>query len=322
MRPRWSSAHLTLRAALAIIAVALPSTALAQSPLPVTRNALVPFDVSPFPYRGIAPKTGKPFLDVAEGERRGRHTARGGVLWEDTTYSDRRVLLSIPRGFDLRKPSMIVVFFHGNGATLTRDVRNRQQVPRQIVESGLNAVLVAPQFAVDAADSSAGRFWEPGVFAQFMGEAAGQLARLHGDARSRAVFERAPIVIAAYSGGYHPLAFALSVGGATERVRGALLLDALYGDHDKYLDWLARRPEAFFVSTYGPLVKSQNEEFRKQLTDRGIGFTTNFPPHLVPGINAFLDVGEEVKHNDFVTQAWSADPLKVMLSRVPGYARR
>ena len=117
--------------------------------------------------------------------------------------------------------------------------------------------------------SSAGRFWEPGVFAQFMSEAAGQLARLHGDARSRAVFERAPIVIAAYSGGYHPLAFALSVGGATERVRGALLLDALYGDHDKYLDWLARKPEAFFVSTYGPLVKPQNEEFRKQLTDRG-----------------------------------------------------
>ena len=31
---------------------------------------------------------------------------------------------------------------------------------------------------------------------------------------------------------------------------------------------------------------------------------------------------QEVKHNDFVTQAWSADPLKVMLSRVPGYARR
>jgi hypothetical protein len=322
MRPRWSSTCLTFRAALASVAVALPAIALAQSPLPVTRNALVPFDVSPFPYRGIAPKTGKPFLDVEEGERRGRNTARGGVLWEEATYSDRRVLMSIPRGFDLRKPSMIVVFFHGNGATLSRDVRNRQQVPRQIVESGLNAVLVAPQFAVDAADSSAGRFWEPGVFAQFMSEAAGQLARLHGDARSRAVFERAPIVIAAYSGGYHPLAFVLSVGGATERVRGAILLDALYGDHDKYLEWLGRRPEAFFVSTYGSLVKPQNEEFRKQLTDRGIGFTTNFPPHLVPGINAFLDVGEEVKHNDFVTQAWSADPLKVMLSRVPGYVRR
>ena len=311
-----------LLSALAVVALMPPASAFAQAPIPATRNALVPFDVSPFPFRGIAPKTGKPFLDVEKGERRGRNTARGGVLWEDTTYSDRRVLISIPRGFDIRRPSLIVVFFHGNGAILTRDVRNRQQVPRQIVESGLNAVLVAPQFAVDAADSSAGRFWEPGVFAQFMGEAANQLTRLHGDARARPVFERAPVVIAAYSGGYHPLAFALSVGGATERVRGVFLLDALYGDHDRYLDWLAGKPEAFFVSTYGPLVKPHNEEFRKQLTDRGIGFTTSFPPHLVPGINAFLDVGAEVKHNDFVTQAWSADPLKVLLSRVPGYVRR
>jgi hypothetical protein len=303
-----------------LVLIALP--ALAQGPIPATRNTLVPFDNAPFPYRGIAPKTGQPFLDVEQGERRGRNTARGGVLWEETTYSDRRVLMSIPRGFDIRRPAMIVVFFHGNGAILTRDVRHRQQVPRQIIESGLNAVLVAPQFAVDAADSSAGRFWEPGVFAQFMKEAATELTRLHGDARARPVFERAPIVIVAYSGGYHPLAFVLAVGGATERIRGTLLLDALYGDHDKYLDWLARKPEAFFVSTYGPLVKVQNAEFQKQLTDRGIGFTTDFPPHLVPGINAFLDVGAEVKHHDFMTQAWSADPLKVMLSRVPGYVRR
>lgn len=305
-----------------IAVAALPNPAAAQAPMPATRNALVPFDSSPFPYHGIVPKTGKPFLDVEEGERHGRNTPRGGVLWEDRTYSDRRVLLSIPRGFDIRKPSMMVLFFHGNGATLSRDVRHRQQVPRQIVESGRNAVLVAPQFAVDAADSSAGRFWEPGVFAQFLDEAANRLARLHGHTRAHAVFERAPVVIAAYSGGYHPLASVLSVGGATERVHGVLLLDALYGDHDKYLDWLARKPEAFFVSTYGPLVKAQNAEFQKQLTEHGIGFTTEFPPHLVPGINAFLDVGAEVKHNDFVTQAWSADPLKVLLSRIPGFVRR
>jgi hypothetical protein len=308
--------------AIGLLALGLALPAFAQAPLSAARTELVPFDVSPFPYKGIAPKTGQPFFDVEDGERRGRNAPRGGVLWEDPTYSDRRVLLSIPRGFDIRQPALLVVYFHGNGATLTRDVRNRQQVPRQIADSGRNAVLIAPQFAVDAADSSAGRFWEPGVFAQFLGEAAARLARLHGDTRSQAVFERAPIMIAAYSGGYHPLAFALAVGGATERLRGVFLLDALYGDHDKYLEWLGRKPEAFFVSNYGPLVKAQNLEFQKQLGERGIGFTTDFPPHLVPGINAFLDVGAEVKHNDFVTQAWSADPLKVMLSRVPGYVRR
>ena len=215
------------------------------------------------PLRGISPKTGKPFLDVERGRAARPHTARGGVLWEDATYSDRRVLLSIPRGFDLRKPSLIVVFFHGNGATLTRDVRNRQQVPRQIVESGLNAVLVAPQFAVDAADSSAGRFWEPGVFAQFMSEAAGQLARLHGDARARAVFERAPIVIAAYSGGYHPLAFVLRSAAPPSACAARSCSTRSTATTTNISTGSARRPEAFFVSTYGPLVKPQNEEFQQ-----------------------------------------------------------
>jgi hypothetical protein len=300
----------------------LPPHALAQSPVPTTRTALVPFNNSPFPYRGISPRTEKPFIDIEDGTRHGRRTARGTLLWEDETYSDRRVLLTIPRGFDLRKPAVIVVFFHGLFATLARDVRDRQQVPRQLEESGLNAVLVAPQFGVNAPDTAAGRFWEPGVFAQFLGEAAQRLGRLHGDKRAHETFGRAPLVMTAYSGGYHALAYALTLGNATGRVRGVLLLDALYSDHDKSLDWLAAKPKAFFFSAYGPLVKRQNEEFQKQLAERGIPFTKDFPPHLVPGINAFLEVDKEVKHNDFVTQAWSADPLKVVLSRIPGYARR
>ena len=63
---------------------------------------------------------------------------------------------------------------------LERDVHRRQQVPRQVAESGLNAVLVAPQLAVDAADSSAGRFYDAGAFRRFVEEAAVRLARLHG----------------------------------------------------------------------------------------------------------------------------------------------
>ena len=53
------------------------------------------------------------------------------------------------RRFDVRKPGVIVVFFHGNGATLERDVRDRQLVPQQISDSGVNAVLLAPQLAVE-----------------------------------------------------------------------------------------------------------------------------------------------------------------------------
>jgi hypothetical protein len=78
----------------------------------------------------------------------------------------------------------MVVFFHGHGANLAQDVRDRQQVPAQITAAGVNAVLVAPQFAVDAADSSAGKFWEPNGFKRFLDEAAVKLARMYGDPRS------------------------------------------------------------------------------------------------------------------------------------------
>jgi len=297
------------------------AAALAQAPMPSTKIQLVPFDVSPFPYSGPVPDKSTTFLDVVNGERRGHTSARGGVYWEDLTYSDRRALLAIPRGFDIRRPAVIVVYFHGNQATLTRDVRDRQQVPRQVEQSGLNAVLVAPQFAVDALDSSSGHFWEPGVFAKFLDEAAERLTKLHGDARARAVFDRAPVVIVAYSGGYNPAAFALALGGAGQRVQGIVLFDGLFAEIDKFADWLAKRPPAFFFSAYGKAARAEHAELQRMLTERGVSAQKAMPARLNPGSVTLLDVGDEVKHNDFVTQAWVADPLRVVLTRIPGFAR-
>jgi len=39
--------------------------------------------------------------------------------------------------------------------------------------------------------------------------------------------------------------------------------------------------------------------------------------HVVPEVT----VGDDVKHNDFVTQSWVPDPLKFMLAKVPGFGR-
>src|SRR5262245_15074789 len=289
--------------------------------MPAAKLQLVPFDTTPFPYSGIVPDKNVPFLDVVNGERRGHTSLRGGVYWEDATYSDKRVLLAIPRGFDLRRSAVIVVYFHGNQATLTRDVRNRQQVPRQVEQSGLNAALVAPQFAVDALDSSSGRFWEPGVFAKFVDEAAERLTRLHGDPRARAVFEQAPVVIVGYSGGYNPAAYAVALGGANHRVLGVVLLDGLFAEIDKFADWLAKRPPSCFFTAYSKAARAEHAELQRMLTDRSVGFGTALPARLTTGSVTLLAVGDEVRHNDFVTQAWVGDPLKVVLARIPGYAR-
>ena len=123
------------------------------------------FKASPFPYEGQPPGRDKPFLDVEQDGRRG-HTARGGhIYWEDTTYSDRRSLIFIPKGFDPARPGLMVVYFHGNQAALVRDVWRRQQVPLQVARSGLNAVLLAPQLAVDASIPAPGSSGSPAPFA-------------------------------------------------------------------------------------------------------------------------------------------------------------
>lgn len=285
------------------------------------KTRLVRFEITPFPYRGEIPGQNKPFLDVVVGDRRGHTSPRGSVYWEDVTYSDKRVLLHIPRGFDPARPALIVVFLHGNLARLDRDVRGRQQVARQVSESGLNAVLVAPQFAFDALDSSAGRFWEPGLFGRFLQEAAERLAQLAGDAGTRDVFGNARVVIAAYSGGYNPAAFALQVGGANGRIHGVILLDALYGETERFADWLARRRPAFFFSAASRSTQGENAALQRMLAERNVSYGSELPASLAAGSVSFLSVGPEVVHNDFMTRAWVAHPLKAVLRRIPGYGR-
>src|SRR5436853_482049 len=183
-------------------------------------SALVRMRYSPFPYRGINPDKRQPFLGAVDGKRRGHISPQGITYWEDETYSDRRTLFHIPKGFNLSKPAALVVFFHGNFSTLERDVEDRQQVPGQLAQSGLNAVLAAPQFAVDARDSSAGNFWQPGYFSKWLTEAGAELAKLHGQHAKGADFDRLPVILIAYSGGYYPAAWCLKLGGANKRVAG------------------------------------------------------------------------------------------------------
>lgn len=290
-----------------------------SGPLARARSKLVEFDTAPFPYNGLVPRTQKPFLDVFENGRRGHRTGAGRIYWEDETYSDRQVLLHIPKGFDIRRPGLLIVFFHGHGAKLADDVYLRQQVPAQISSSGINAVLIAPQLAVNAADSSAGKLWQPGAFARFLGEAAQHLAKLHGDPRSVRSFTSMPVVIVAYSGGYVATAWSVHHGGIARRLRGVVLFDALYGELDTFADWITTQKSAFFVSTYAGSTLARNHQLQKMLADRAIGFTTALEPKLEPGSIAFLPGAEGAEHKDFLTKAWIDEPLKDLLTRLKGY---
>ncbi len=291
------------------------------TPLRHTKTKLVEFESAPFPYHGTIPNTGRPFLDVSDGDRRGHRTGSGNVYWEDRSYSDSRTLLHIPKGFDLRRPALMVVFLHGHGATLQRDVIDRQRVPEQVSESGVNAVLVAPQLAADAADSSAGKLWEPGGFKRFLDEASAELAKAHGDPRSKAIFDKMPIVIVAYSGGYATAASCIRHGGAGSRVHGVVLLDALYGEIDTFASWISSRDKAFFLSAYANSTRARNSELADMLKGKDVAVSTTLKGALRGGSVTFISTDPETEHRDFVTKAWAHHPIKDLLQRLRVEAR-
>jgi hypothetical protein len=286
-------------------------------PMQQAMTTLAPFDSAPFPFDGGSTKR---FYNVSDEGRRGHRTFRGRVIWEKDAYSDPRVLLHIPKGFDVNKPSVMVVFFHGHGATLTRDVLTRQQVPAQISEAGANAVLVAPQLAFDARDSSPGKLWEPGAFARFIREAGEQLTRLYGDPRVGRTFANMPIIVVAYSGGYLTAASSLSRGGLKNRVRGVVLLDALYGELDKFASWINTNRSGFFVSAYTRSTQRRNAELEHMLSERDVTFGTALKSNnRLDGSVTFLQAREDVRHRDFVNHAWGDMPIRDILSRLPEY---
>ena len=306
---------------LAVLASAIVTSALPQPAARAigcaagARSWLVPFATAPFPYDGEIPGKGVAFLDQREGDRRGHTAPRGGIYWESETYSDSRVLLSVPRTFDPGRPGVLVVYLHGNLATIERDVCRRQGLPRQIAASGLNAVLIAPQFAVNALDSSAGAFWRPNAVRNFLGEAADKLSWLTGQQG----FENLPVVIVAYSGGYLPAIFAAEIGGIGERLRGIVLMDALFGEGERFAELLAARGRRLaFVSAYSGASRAQNAGLKRMLDERGIAFGEGLPAAIRPGSVTFLSAPPEIQHGEFMTRAFAADPLKIVLGRLDG----
>ena len=90
---------------------------------------------------------------------------------------------------------------------------------------------------------------------------------------------------------------------------------------DKFAHWIARRDNAFFFSAYTRSSKDEQAVLRRLLSERSVNFATSLPSRLSPGSVAFHATADDVVHDDFVTNAWVDDPLRVVLARISGYPR-
>lgn len=288
-----------------------------RAPMTASRRAeLVAIGVSAFPLKNnlLVPGTTEPFFQTDEGNR--FHLApRGGKLYEHPTYDDPRSLLVLPP--PASKPQALVVFFHGNLATLERDVVGRQRVVAQFERSGLNAALVAPQLAVNALDSSPGRFYEQGFLDDYLAAAGTALAERSQGRFTAAEVDALPVILVAYSGGYLATAYSLPAQSHTKRrILGVVLLDALFGEEPKFADWLKEfRAKAFFVSAYSASSAALNGKLADELGRSGVTVLRTLPGRLKPG-DVVLQAALTAVHNDFVTAAWTRDPLAAVLRRI------
>lgn len=277
-------------------------------------QTLQAFKHAPFPLNN---KQASSFFNVIEPDRRGRDSQRSGLLWEDTVYSDNRVLMAIGPNFSARKHPVLVVYLHGNQAILERDVLERQQIPAQVAAANINAFLLAPQFAVDALDSSPGNFSQRNYFAAFIDEAASHASRWQNNKHLNDQLKHAPMIIVAYSGGYLAAANILNIGGVSDRVIGVILLDGLYGDEEIFAKWLSRyRSQSFFFSAYTEPAKPSNDLLQSMLKKRGLAFKTDMPSKLHPRAIHFVTLDKDVVHQDLLTRAWIDNPLTDLLKKI------
>ena len=94
------------------------------------------------------------------------------------------------------------------------------------------------------------------------------------------------------------------------------LLDAVYGELDKFAAWIEKNRSGFFVSSYTRYTKRHDLELMQMLRDRGITVTESMDGPLRPGSVVFVQTPDGVTHRVYVTQAWTENPFKDVLIKM------
>lgn len=269
---------------------------------------------APFPYHGKYEDTNVKFFDYVDPRTAVRyHTNRDGARFpEKDHYSDGSVLFHIPPTFRPKEPFAFVVFFHAINTNIHQS-NSDYDLEGQIDASGGNVILVMPQMAKDAADSSPGKFFRKGAFKAFMDEAAGELTdRLGKKYRDR--LRQAPIILVGFSGGYKAVAYTLDRGGATRRIEGVILLDAFYGEVDKFEKWIYENiRKSFLVDIYTSGSCERNSmELAARLDRKGLRPNWDWPPHAVSKGNLYF-VMSHGNHMDIPLSGPPREPLANVL---------
>lgn len=163
----------------------------------------------------------------------------GGSLHGDDT-----VIVFVPDKYRFHADEGVsaLVHFHGHNSSAERAI-TAHALREQLVDSRQNAILVVPQLALFAADSSCGKLTAPGGLSRLIGGSLANASRFGRATLGESRFPERPrlgrVCLSAHSGGYHAAACSLSQGGV--EVSETYLFDALYAESVIFRDWVLSR---------------------------------------------------------------------------------
>lgn len=235
-------------------------------------------------------------------KRSAGHTYDGKTYFAEQHYRDSSVMVIVPKGFKAAKTLDVVVYLHGwNNSIDTATAQFR--IAEQFAESGKNAVLVFPEGPRFAPDSFGGKLEDSCGLQRLLAETLEIIRRtknINGKLGN--------VILAGHSGAYRAIAFMLLRGGVP--VREVWLLDALYGQTEKFAHWLdhdCKQQKGRFIASYtdGGGTKAECEKLMEDLAAWKIPFRLAEEQSLMEQDlkrSNVLFIHTDLSHNDVIAR--------------------
>ncbi len=222
------------------------------------------------------------------------------VLYDAAThYLDSSVLIIAPKKLDANKKVDLVFWFHGWFNNIDSAAK-RFELIKQFASSKLNAVLVLAETSKDAPDSYGGKLEYNNMFKELVADIMQELRKEKAVSKK---CEAGNILLAGHSGAYRVMAFILANGNMP--VQEVILFDAMYGQTDKYLNWIQSDNSHRFINIYtdGGGTDEESKEMVKQLIKLNISADTIEEKDLTPQLvltKKILFIHSLHRHNDVI----------------------
>lgn len=158
-------------------------------------------------------------------------------------YTDSSVLIIVPKNIEVKKKVDLVFWFHGWSNNID-SAAIRYLLASQFAASRLNAVLVLAETAKNSPDSYGGKLENPGIFKALVQDV---LKKLEAEKICKKC-EPGNILLAGHSGAYRIIAYILQNGYLP--LKETILFDALYGETDKFMNWIKIDSNHRFIDIY------------------------------------------------------------------------